>query len=226
MDRDRQAQWHSKGQHLRMQGQSQGQSAGKCKIAEYSSNGIEKMMVIHLTGGGNIICITCNAFTLPLTSLKINYKNSLHYLDNFSSDSRVCHIVFSLSCWAYCPFVFFYVKFFCDNIWLPYTLQIIALPLSFSGVARVFQIPVTHLPLTICYYHLNEKSLVERWLSGYSPAQGCKFIIPLSPPILSNSDKHPAESLSWYESVHFYYFSGVTLVYTAFSLKACTIRLI
>jgi len=51
MDRNSQAQWHSKGQHLRMQGQSQGQSAGKCKIAEYSSDGTENMMVIHLTGG-------------------------------------------------------------------------------------------------------------------------------------------------------------------------------
>lgn len=70
MDRDSQAQRHSKGQHLQMQGHSQGQSAGKCKIAMYSNDGIENMMVIHLTGGGNIICITHNAFTLPLTSLK------------------------------------------------------------------------------------------------------------------------------------------------------------
>lgn len=71
-----------------MQGQSQGQSAGKRKIAEYSSDGIENMMVIHLTGGGNIICITHNAFTLPLTSLKTNYKNSLYCSDNNSFDSR------------------------------------------------------------------------------------------------------------------------------------------
>lgn len=210
-----------------MQGQSQGQSAGKCKIAEYSSDGIKNMMVIHLTGGGNIICTTHNAFTLPLTSL----KNSLHFLDNFSFDSREqtiknSHVVFSLSCWAYCCFVFFSVKFFCVNIRLPYTLQIIALPLSFSRVARVFQIPVTHLPLTICYYHLDEKSLVERWLSGYSPAQSCKLIILFPSPIQSNSDKHLKESLSWYESMHFYYFHRVTLVCMTFSLKAVTMRII
>lgn len=71
---------------------------------------------------------------------------------------------------------------FGDNIRLHYTLQIIALPLSFSRVARVFQVPVTHLPPTIRYYHLNEKPLVERRLSVYSPAQGCKLIILLPLP--------------------------------------------
>lgn len=83
----------------------------------------------------------------------------------------------------------FPVKDFCDNIQLPHTLQMIAVPLSFSGVARVFQIPVTQRPLTICYYHLNEKSLDERQLSGYHLVQGYKLIILLPPPILSNSDK-------------------------------------
>lgn len=156
------------------------------------------------------------------------YQNSLCYSDNFSFDSRelcVPYRLFPLSCWAYCIFVFL-CEFFCDNIQLPYHLQIIALPLSFSRSAGVFQIPITHLPLTICYYHLNKKPLIERWLSGYSPAQGCKLIILLSLPILSNSDNHPAESLGWYESVHFYSFSRVTLVFTTFSLKAFTISLI
>lgn len=73
----------------------------------------------------------------------------------------MCHSFLSVIM-SLLSFGVFSVKDFCDNIQLPHTLQMIALPLSFSGVARVFQIPVTHHPLTICYYHLNEKSLDER----------------------------------------------------------------
>lgn len=107
-----------------------------------SSDNTENTMVIRLTESANIVCITHKAFTLLLTTLKITYKHSLYSLTTSALISGN----------GPAAFLCFLLQSSCGNT---NCLHLAAHCRSVSRPASVFQIPVTHLPLTICYYHHN-----------------------------------------------------------------------